>query len=113
MEYDFKYLGMTLENTTLDHPSILKFFNGGSRAPEYLASGLWVLAKSQGNNGQLLDLMNQARSMNVRGFHPTIPASLFGAAHGYNELPKEIFSEKFNPDRFLERTQSEFKPERE
>jgi len=72
-------------------------------AVDYLASGLFVLLRSQGDSARFASWVDAARALRVPGFHPSIAISLFGAAHGRQKLPTSLLLEPEATQALLER----------
>lgn len=73
-----------------------------SLASDYLVTGLYVLMRSHGDPANLREGIRAAQEAQLIGFHPSIPLSLFGAAHGRELLPRDLLPPQTQLDRFLE-----------
>jgi hypothetical protein len=82
-------------------------FSSGDRGPEagfYLTTGLSTLLLSGGDLGKFQTFMSQGESLDVAtrwAWHPSVAASLFGAAYGAKRLPDGLFPSDFIKPQFI------------
>jgi hypothetical protein len=88
---------------------LLAIVGSASSAADYLATGLLTLIQSQGNPEILQTWLQAAETSEEKpkGFHPSIPVSLFGAAYGQSALPENILLEAKRREELLERLQKD------
>jgi hypothetical protein len=86
----------------------LVHFGGRPNAEYYFLTGLFVALRSRGDGRSFnRELLPEALSYQIEGFHPSIAVSMFGAARGRSELFSELFTKDFNPRAYLERAHRE------
>lgn len=76
---------------------------GRKDAEDYWFSGLQLYLQTQGDPARLAEGLETARRSRMVGFHPSIAVTLFGAAHGRQNLPPKLWASDFNFEGFLER----------
>jgi hypothetical protein len=75
----------------------------GPKAGEYFATGLFLYLRMQENPKEFVEILRMAHQTKNQGFHPSIAASLFGAANGRSRLPVELLPDPAKIHSFLEK----------